>query len=118
MTVTIPDGAQPVLPQPEKSPAAIHSAVAALNPAWLPEFEQDWAAAMAKGRDEYSLMPPRLVLEKWWMRVAVRRWPALRAQLEDCERRSKGASTLEEAHAISTEIGQILQVAADAGAQG
>jgi len=116
MTVTIPEGAEPVLPQPEKSPAAIHSAVAALDQAALAGFEADWDAAMAKGRDEYSLMPPRLVLEKWWMWVAVRRWPALAAQLADCERRSAGAATLEEAHAISSEIGQILQVAADAGA--
>lgn len=115
MTVTIPEGARPVLPQPEKAPAPVRSAVAALNPAWLPEFEQDWADALDKARVEYSLMPPRLVLEKWWMRVAVRRWPALKAQLEDCERRSAAAASLEEARAIGAEISEILRVAADAG---
>jgi hypothetical protein len=55
-------------------------------------------------------------IEKWWLWVAVRRWPDLAARLRECGRRSAEAADLMEARAASAEIGEILRVAADAAA--
>lgn len=116
MEVSIPAGAQPVVPQPERTPVAVRAAVARLNVTVLPRFEDEWTAATARARDEYSVMPVRHFIEKWWLWVAVRRWPELAARLRECERRSAEAADLAEARAASAEIGEILRVAADAAA--
>jgi hypothetical protein len=95
---------------------AVRAAVARLDVTVLPRFEAEWTAATAQARDEYSIMPVRHFIEKWWLWVAVRRWPGLASRLRACERRSAEAADLAEARAASAEIGEILRVAADAAA--
>jgi len=114
--VSIPAGAQPVMPQPGRTPAAVRAAVARLDVAVLPWFEAEWTAATAQALDEYSITPLEQFIEKWWLWAAVRRWPGLAARLRECEVRSADAATLAEARAASAEIGEILRVAADAAA--
>ena len=116
MEVSIPAGAQPVVAQPERTPVAVRAAVARLDVTVLPRFEAEWTAATAQARDEYSVMPVRHFIEKWWLWVAVRRWPGLAAQLRECERRAAAADGLAGARAASAEIGEILRAAADAAA--
>ena len=87
------------------------------GPAGVPHrFEAEWTAATAQARDEYSVMPVQHFVEKWWLWVAVHRWPELAVQLRECERRAAVADDLADARAVSAEIGQILRVAADAAA--
>jgi hypothetical protein len=45
------EGQQPVLPLPEREPAAIRAAVARLDPSALARFEADWTAATARARE-------------------------------------------------------------------
>ncbi len=114
--MSIPAGAEPVVPMPERTPVAIRAAVARLDVAVLPRFEAEWTVATALARDEYSVMPVQHFTEKWWLWVAVRRWPELAAQLRECGRRAAAAGDLADARAASAEIGEILRAAADAAA--
>ena len=75
MEVSIPAGAQPVVAQPERTPVAVRTAVARLDVTVLPRFEAEWTAATAQARDEYSVMPVRHFIEKWWLRES-RTWSA------------------------------------------
>jgi hypothetical protein len=50
MEVSIPVGAQPVVPQPERTPVAVRTAVARLDVTVLPRFEAEWTAATAQAR--------------------------------------------------------------------
>lgn len=114
MQVSIPAGARPVVPRPERTTAAVRAAVARLDAAVLPQFDAERTAAIALACDERSAMPVRNLTEKWWLWAAVLRWPALAARLHECERRSAEAADLAEARAAAAEIGEILRVAADA----
>jgi hypothetical protein len=113
---SIPAGAVPVLSMPERTPVAIRAAVGRLDVAALPRFETEWTAATAQARDEYSVMPVQHFTEKWWLWVAVCRWPELAARLRECERRAADAGSLADARAASAEIGEVLRVAAEAAA--
>lgn len=114
--VSIPAGAQPVMPQPERTPAAVRAAAAWLDAAVLPRLEAEWTAATAQALNEYSIIPLEQFTEKWWLWSAVRRWPVLAARLRECELRAAEAASPAEARAASAEIGEILRVAADAAA--
>jgi hypothetical protein len=63
--MSIPAGAEPVIPMPERTPVAIRAAVARLDVAALTRFEVEWMAATALARDEYSVMPVQHFTEKW-----------------------------------------------------
>ena len=63
-------GEKPVVPLPDREPAAIRAAVARLDPAALARFEAGWTAATARARDEYSLLPARYFVEHWFNWVA------------------------------------------------
>jgi Family of unknown function (DUF6247) len=112
--ISIPAGAEPAVPMPERTPRAVRAAVARLDAGVLPRFEAEWTAATAQARDEYSTLPVRHFTEKWHLWVAVRRWPELAGRLRECERRAAEAGNLAEARAASAEIGEILQAAASA----
>lgn len=101
---------------PERTPAAIRAAVARLDVTELPRFEREWTAAMDRGRDEYSVMPASHFTEKWWLWVAVRRWPDLDRRLRECQSRAAAAEDPAGARAASAEIGEILRAASDAAA--
>lgn len=110
------DGQQPVIPLPERDPAALRAAVGQLNPVALAKFEADWTAATARARDEYSLLPARYFVEHWWSWVAVERWPDLAARLHACERIVAESSDHAERRAAAAEISRILHQAETASA--
>ena len=116
MTATREDGQQPVVPLPERDPAALRAAVAKLDTAALAKFESDWTAATARARDEYSLMPARYFVEHWWAWVAVERWPVLAARLRDCERIVAESTDRNARRAAAAEISEILRRAESATA--
>lgn len=68
---SIPAGAEPTAPMPERTPRAVRAAVARLDTGALPRFEAEWTAATAQVRDEYSTLPVLRFTEKWWLRAAV-----------------------------------------------
>lgn len=105
------EGAQPMIPMPQRDPAALRIAVAQLNVAALARFEADWNAATARARDEYSLLPTRYFVEHWWTWVAVERWPGLAARLRECERLVAESENRSERREAASEIGQILRQA-------
>jgi hypothetical protein len=109
-------GQQPVVPLPEREPAAIRAAVARLDPAALARFEADWTAATARARDEYSLLPARYFVEHWFTWVAVERWPQLAARLHACERIVAESQDRAERREAAAEISQILRQAETATA--
>jgi hypothetical protein len=104
-------GEQPVVPLPDREPAAIRAAVARLDPAALARFEADWTAATARARDEYSLLPARYFVEHWFNWVAVARWPELAARLRACELVVAESPDRAERRAAAAEISQILRQA-------
>lgn len=106
--ISIPAGAEPAVPMPERTPRAVRAAVARLDPGTLPRFEAEWTAVTAQARDEYSVMPVQHFTEKWHLWVAVRRRPELAARLHECERLAAEAVDLTDARAASAEIGEIL----------
>jgi hypothetical protein len=110
------DGRQPVVPLPERDPAALRAAVAQLDPSAVARFEADWAAATARARDEYSMLPARYFVEHWWSWVAVERWPGLAARLHACERVVAESEDHAERRAAAAEISDILDQAATAAA--
>ena len=110
------EGQQPVVPLPEREPAAIRAAVARLDPAALAKFEADWTAATARARDEYSLLPARYFVEHWFTWVAVQRWPQLAARLRACERIVAESPDRAERREAAAEISQILRQAETATA--
>jgi hypothetical protein len=105
---------QPVIPLPERNPAALRAAVAQLDPSALAKFEADWTAATARARDEYSMQPPRYFIEHWWSWVAVQRWPERAARLHACERVVAESQDRAERRAAAAEIGDILRQAVTA----
>jgi hypothetical protein len=107
---------QPVVPLPEREPAAIRAAVARLDPAALAKFEADWTAATARARDEYSLLPARYFVEHWFTWVAVERWPQIAARLHACERLVAESPDRTERREAAAEISQILRQAETATA--
>jgi hypothetical protein len=109
-------GQQPVVPLPEREPAAIRAAVARLDPAALTRFEADWTAATARARDEYSLLPARYFVEHWFIWVAVERWPELASRLHACERIVAESPDAAERRTAAAEISQILRQAETAAA--
>src|SRR5215469_12871345 len=111
MSHTLVEGQQPVMPLPERDPAALRVAVARLDPVALAKFEADWTAATARARDEYSILPVRHFVEHWFTWVAVERWPQLAARLRACERVVAESQDRAERRAAAAEISQILQQA-------
>jgi hypothetical protein len=116
MSHMLAEGQQPVVPLPEREPAALRAAVARLDPAALARFEADWTAATARARDEYSLLPARHFIEHWFSWVAVERWPQLAARLRACERIVAESPDRAERRAAASEISQILRRAETATA--
>lgn len=107
---------RPVVPLPERNPAALREAVARLDPSALAKFEADWTAATARAREEYSLLPARYFVEHWWNWVAVERRPQLVSRLRACERVVGESSDPAERRAAAAEISDILRQAATSAA--
>jgi hypothetical protein len=111
MSHPLVEGQQPIVPLPEREPAALRTAVSRLDSTALAKFEADWAAATARARDEYSLLPARYFVEHWFSWVAVQRWPMLAERLHACERIVAESADRAERRAAANEISQILRQA-------
>lgn len=111
MSHTLVEGQQPVVPLPERDPAALRAAVARLDPMALTKFEADWTAATARARDEYSLLPARYFVEHWFSWVAIERWPKMAARLHACERIVAESQDRTERRAAAAEISEIIRQA-------
>lgn len=103
----------PVIPMPEKTPAALRTAVAQLSPEAVAKFDAHWASAMEQAREECSPLPGRHFVEHWWMWGAVTRWPQRAARLRECERLVAESDDRELRRSAAAEMGRILAEAAD-----
>ncbi|WP_031517694.1 DUF6247 family protein [Streptomyces sp. NRRL F-5123] len=86
MTTAPRNPAEPLIPLPEKTPAALRIAVAQLDPSAVATFDRQWDEAMRQARDEYTLTPPRAFVEKWASWVGIARFPERLARFRECER--------------------------------
>ena len=104
--------ANPLIPMPEKTPAALRVAVTRLDPQdALPQFDRHWAEATREARDTYTLTPCRAFLEHWFTWVAVQRLPALAARITECERTVAQSTDRDERRSASAEIASLLAIA-------
>jgi hypothetical protein len=105
---TAPESGAPLIPMPERTPAALRVAVGRLAPDALARFDAHWAAAIGQARDEYSLLPGRHFTEHWWTWVAVTRWPARAARLRELEQTVADCADRATRRAAATQISRIL----------
>ena len=111
-----PHGGDPLIPVPEKTPAALRVAVTRLDPAnGLPQFDKHWGEATREARDTFTLTPCRAFLEHWFVWVAVHRLPAVAARLARCEQIVAASDDRAERRAAATEISRILAAQENAG---
>jgi hypothetical protein len=108
MTTAADTPTGPLIPMPDKSPAALRISVARLDPDALPTFDAHWGEAMAQARDEYSLLPGRHFVDHWWAWVAVQRWPERAARFRECEQIVATSEDRDTRRAASAELGRIL----------
>lgn len=108
MTTLTDIPAGPLIPMPDRNPAALRVAVARLNPEALPKFDTHWAEAMNQARDEFSLLPGRHFVDHWWAWVAVQRWPERAARFRACEHTVATSDDKDTRRAASAELGRIL----------
>ncbi|WP_406169290.1 DUF6247 family protein [Streptomyces sp. NBC_00996] len=103
----------PLIPMPEKTPAALRVAVGRLDATAVTKFDAHWETVMGQARDEYSILPARHFTEHWWTWVAVTRWPARAARFRELEKIAAESADRSERRAAAAELGRIL---AEAGA--
>jgi len=109
-----PHGGDPLIPMPEKTPAALRVAVTRLDPTnALPQFDQHWDEATREARDTFTLTPCRAFLEHWFVWVAVHRIPVVAARLAECEQIVAISHDRTERRAASAEISRILATAGE-----
>jgi hypothetical protein len=107
-----PQADEPLLPMPDKNPAALRVAVTRLDPAnALPQFDKHWEEATRETRDSFTLTPCRAFLEQWFTWVAVHRLPVVAARLAECERIVATSDDRAERRAAAAEISRILAAA-------
>ncbi len=107
-----PHDGDPLIPMPDKTPAALRVAVTRLDPAGaLPQFDRHWEEATREARDTFTLTPCRAFLEHWFTWVAVHRLPTLAARLTECERIVATSDDRAERRAAAAEISRILATA-------
>ncbi|MFC7220761.1 DUF6247 family protein [Streptomyces polyrhachis] len=114
MTERAAEPTGPVIPLPEKTPAALRIAVGRLDPDALATFDQQWHEAMCQARDEYTLTPPRAFVEHWWSWVGVARYPQRLARFRECERIVSESDDRAERRAAATVLASLLTVSAAA----
>ncbi|MEV7385935.1 DUF6247 family protein [Streptomyces sp. NPDC091215] len=100
--------AGPLIPVPDRNPAALRVAVARLSPDALPRFDAHWAEAMNQARDEFSPLPCRHFVDHWWAWVAVQRWPERAARFVECEHIVATSDDRNARRSASAELGRIL----------
>ncbi|UCM86602.1 DUF6247 family protein [Streptomyces marincola] len=114
MTERAAEPSGPLIPMPEKTPAALRVAVGRLAPGTLTTFDQHWDEAMRQARDAYTRTPPRAFVEHWWAWVGVARHPHRPARFRECERIVSESDDRAERRAAAAELAAILAEAAAA----
>ncbi|WP_155060800.1 DUF6247 family protein [Streptomyces blattellae] len=105
-----------VAPQPASTPEDLRAAIAQLAPDALPTFDAERSAALQQAREQVSAAPMRRFVGQWAVYVALERHPERAAALRSLETRAAATENLEEARAIASKIGRILDMAcAEAG---
>ncbi|MGW1196858.1 DUF6247 family protein [Streptomyces sp. NPDC002536] len=105
-------GPSPLIPQPASNPEALRAALTLLAPQLLPAFEAEWATALKRARETVSAGPLHQFIGPWAMHVAIQRHPDRAARLGELETRAAETDSLDEARAMISEIGRILDFAA------
>lgn len=114
-TAASPAPGEPV-PQPAGTPEDLRAALALVAPDSLPTFDAERAVALRQAREQVSAAPMRRFVGQWAVYVAVERHPERAAALRALESQAATTDSHEEARAIASEIGRILDTAcAEAG---
>jgi hypothetical protein len=107
-----PHDGDPLIPMPDKTPAALRVAVTRLDPvSALPQFDKHWEDATREARDTFTLTSCRAFLEHWFTWVAVHRRPDVAARLAEYERIVAASDDRGERRAAAAEISRILATA-------
>ncbi|MEV7238758.1 hypothetical protein AB0N06_34020 [Streptomyces sp. NPDC051020] len=85
MTAQHIDPAGPLIPRPQRTPAALRIAVAQLAPHRLGEMEQQKDAAIVLAAETGSLGPIMQFLESWAVAVEIARLPVAATRLHSAE---------------------------------
>ncbi|MFP3991790.1 DUF6247 family protein [Streptomyces sp. E11-3] len=85
MTAQHIDPSEPIVPRPERTPAALRVALARLAPHRLAEMERQKDEAVALAAQTGSLGPITQFLESWAVAVEIARMPAAAARLRTAE---------------------------------
>ncbi|MFI5807185.1 hypothetical protein [Streptomyces sp. NPDC051561] len=106
---------QPLLPRPDRTTAALRSAVARLMPAKLPEMEHQTEEALSLAARTGTLAPLTSFLESWAVTVEIARIPAAAEQLRAAEYKVRAVRPDDPAwRTAMDEIGQLHATARDA----
>jgi hypothetical protein len=116
MTTAPIDPTRPIIPMPDKTPAALRIAVAQLDPSAVAAFDQQWNDAIRRARDEYTLTPPRAFVEHWWSWVGIARFPERLARFRECQRIVSESADRAERRAAASELAALLAEAEAAAA--
>jgi hypothetical protein len=104
------------IPQPASTPEDLRAALAVTTPQALPTFDAERAVALKQSREQVSAAPMRRFVGQWAVYVAVERHPERAARLRALEARAAEVADIDEARAIASEIGRILdQACTEAG---
>ncbi len=104
------------MPQPAATAEDLRAALARIAPDAVPTFDAERATAVARAREQVSSAPMRRFLRQWALYVAIERHPETAARLRLLEDRAARVTDPDEARAIASEIGHILdKAAAEAG---
>ncbi|MFE4332203.1 hypothetical protein ACFRQM_23110 [Streptomyces sp. NPDC056831] len=85
MTAQRIDPSEPLIPRPQRTPAALRVAIAQVAPHRLGELEQQKDEAIALAAQTGSLGPILQFLESWAVTVEIARFPSLAARLHSAE---------------------------------
>jgi hypothetical protein len=103
-----PDG--PLIPRPERTPAALRVALAQVAPHRLPEMERQKDEAIALAARTGSLGPITQFLESWALAIEIARIPSTAARLRTAEYTAQSVdreqpawrAAMDEIHALHT----------------
>jgi hypothetical protein len=103
-----PASSDPLIPRPDRTTAALRTAVARLMPAQLPEMERQMEEALSLAARTGTLAPLTAFLDSWAVAMEIARIPASAERLRDAEYavRSAGPGSAEWRSAME-EIGAV-----------
>jgi hypothetical protein len=110
MTGQVPGQADPLIPQPSLTLAALHQAVAAVAPGRLPEMFAKMQEAFVRAGEEGSVTPINMFYREWAVIVEIERHPDAARRLHAAEQAlTSGDARVREA--AICEAGEIVRAA-------